>query len=118
MPAAAFIIKQGDTLPALEAILSDDNGPVSLAGATVQFAVRPVGCGNVTRFIKPAIVVGSQDVGSPTRGKVRYEWAAEDTADVGAFIGEFKVTFGASGTWTFPTVGSINIQVSQGIVSP
>lgn len=118
--AAPFLIKRNDTLPALEAILSDDSGPVSLAGTTVQFTMRPAAdkCRsgeNAALFLKSVIVVGSQDVGSPTRGKVRYEWAASDTAEEGNFLGEFKVQFGVSGKWTFPTVGAINIKIDPDI---
>ena len=122
----AFIIKRGDTLPALEAVLSDDAGPVSLAGATVYFTMRdapaPRDCedGHVERapeavFKKPAVVVGEQSTGSPTRGKVRYEWQEGDTARSGRYRGEFEVHFGSSGIWTFPGVGSIPVAVHEDI---
>lgn len=112
--SSTFFIKQNDTLPALEAILSDDNGPVSLDGTTVKFSMRPANCRSSETgptFLKTAVVVGSQMLGSATRGKVRYEWTPEDTMHGGTFLGEFKVFFGASGRWTFPTIGSINIKI-------
>jgi len=122
----AFIIKRGDTLPALEAVLSDDAGPVSLEGATVYFTMRdapqPCDCDDArvapaatALFKKAAVVVGDQGAASPTRGKVRYEWAASDTVRAGRYRGEFEVHFGASGIWTFPGVGSIPVTVHEDI---
>lgn len=125
----AFIIKRGDTLPALEAVLSDDAGPVNLDGANVSFVMRDAplarDCGDCcddgvavassTVLKKPAVVMGDQSVGSATRGKVRYEWALGDTARPGSYLGEFEVRFGASGIWTFPSVGSIRVVVHEDI---
>jgi hypothetical protein len=119
-----FTIKRNDTLPALEAVLSDDNGPVDLTGATVYFTMTQVAssaCGEDTpasgsaKFKKQGVVVGLQTVGSPTRGKVRYEWSGADTDTAGLFAGEFEVHFGVSGRWTFPSVGTIPILVSEDI---
>ena len=101
-----FSIKRNDTLPALQAILSDDNGPVDLTGATVLFTMAAASeddCGNssstqpVAKFKKACTVVGSQAVGSPTRGMVRYEWGATDTDTAGYYVGEFEVNYGSSG---------------------
>jgi hypothetical protein len=119
-----FTIKRNDTLPALEAVLSDDSGPVDLSGATVFFTMTQVAansCGEdapvsgSAKFKKQGVVVGLQSVGSPTRGKVRYEWSGTDTDTAGLFAGEFEVQFGSSGRWTFPSVGTIPILVSEDI---
>ena len=120
----AFLIKRNDTLPALEAVLSDENGPVDLSGATVFFSMAKAqasddcGCDTssetgAVKFKKSAVVVGSQALGSPTRGKVRYEWSGDDTDTAGFFSGEFEVLFGVSGRWSFPTVGTFPISVTE-----
>jgi hypothetical protein len=122
----AFIIKRGDTLPALEAVLSDDSGPVNLAGSSVYFVMREApaaeecdqargGAASVAVMKRAAVVVGDQGIGSTTRGRVRYEWSAGDTARPGRYLGEFEVHFGSSGIWSFPSVGSIPVLVNEDI---
>jgi hypothetical protein len=116
----AFLIKRNDTLPAIEAVLSDDSGPISLAGATVYFTMRREedgDCGSMPTvggplFKKVGVVVGDQSVGSPTRGKVRYEWSAGDTATAGSYGGEFEVRFGGGGVWSFPSAGTIPVIIN------
>lgn len=116
----AFLIKRNDTLPAIEAVLSDDSGPISLAGATVYFTMRREedgDCGSMPTvggalFKKTAVVVGDQSVGSPTRGKVRYEWAVGDTATAGSYGGEFEVHFAGTGVWSFPSAGTIPVIIN------
>ena len=104
--------------------MSDENGPVDLSGATVFFSMAKstagdeCGCATTStiesiKFKKAAVVVGSQAAGSPTRGKVRYEWSGADTDTAGFFSGEFEVLFGVSGRWTFPTVGTFPISVTE-----
>lgn len=104
--------------------MSDDNGPVDLTGATVFFTMTQVAatsCGEYApvsgsaKFKKQGVVVGLQTVGSPTRGKVRYEWGGTDTDTAGLYAGEFEVQFGVSGRWTFPSVGTIPILVSEDV---
>lgn len=106
-----FIIKRHDTLPALEAVLSDADGPVNLTGCTVQFAMRPArACASsVPPFKRAAAVV------SPTLGKVRYSWIAADTAEPGNYIGEFEVVFDGGGVWTFPNSGYVPISVAPDV---
>lgn len=67
------------------------------------------------KFKKAGAVVGLQTVGSPTRGKVRYEWSGTDTDTAGLYAGEFEVQFGVSGRWTFPSVGTIPILVTEDV---
>lgn len=119
-----FTVKRNDTLPALEAVLSDDNGPVDLTGATVYFTMTKIAansCGDdvpvsgAAKFKKQGVVVGLQTVGSATRGKVRYEWSGTDTDTAGLFAGEFEVQFGVSGRWTFPSVGTIPVLVTEDV---
>jgi len=117
----AFLIKRNDTLPAIEAVLSDDSGPISLAGATVYFTMRReddmIDCGTMPSvgaalFKNVAVVVGDQSVGAATRGKVRYEWAVGDTATAGSYGGEFEVRFGGGGVWSFPSAGTIPVIIN------
>jgi len=106
----SFIIKRNDTLPALEAVLSDAEGPVNLTGCSVFFTMRPTRCASGasggTKFKRAAIIV------TPLLGKVRYEWIAINTAESGNYIGEFEVQYPGGGVWTFPTSGYVPISVS------
>ena len=73
---------------------------VSLAGPTVLFHMRRVGSG--TADVDSAAIV----IGDGSTGKVRYNWAASDTASVGPYEGEFEVTFADSTIEIFPNSGS------------
>jgi hypothetical protein len=104
-----FVIKQNDTMPYLEATLSDDNGPVDLTGASVKLAMKPLArCGQTSalKFKKAGVVV------TPASGVVRYQWGAGDTDTAGNFQAEFEVTFADGGVRTFPSTGYIPVTVT------
>jgi hypothetical protein len=115
----AFVIKRNDSYPSLEASLTDENGaPVNVTGAQVQFVFseavavdgdRAIGCAThapgETIFSKAGVI---QDGAG---GVVRYDWINGDTAAVGRFFGEFKVTFPGSRVRSFPTLGYIPIRI-------
>ena len=101
-----FVIKRGDTSPALRLALLPDN--VSLAGATVRFQMRARGGGTV--IDRPAEVVS---VFQPA--VVAYRWLPGDTAQAGRFEAEFRVT-NMDGTFeTFPNLGFIEVFVTEDV---
>lgn len=105
----AFIIKQGDTSPSLTArLVTADNQPANLAGASVIFHFRK------TRGGASAISASAAIVDAAT-GSVRYDWQAGDTANFGEFEGEFEVTYADGNIETFPNEGYIDISVSEQI---
>lgn len=80
-------LKQNDTSPTLDAILSDAAGdPVNVIGATVRFRMVQVG-DTALKIDAPARVV---DGGA---GHVRYTLQAGDTDTPGRYKAEFEVTF-------------------------
>lgn len=96
---SSFIIKTGDTLPALEAVLSNSLGPVDLTAASaVKLVLREAGNDGDLVFKKAAAFVSPR-----TAGTVKYSWASGDTATPGRYVGEFEVTFNDGTIQTFPT---------------
>lgn len=104
MATTEFTIKQGDTLPALNASLEDSSGnPVDLTGATILFRMRKVGAAALTVEAAAVIV-------SATGGTVRYNWQTGDTATPGSYEAEFRCTL-PSGIETVPNANNIGIEV-------
>lgn len=103
-----FRIKKGDTLPAIEAVLSTSAGVVDLTAATAVYLVlKEKGTDGALVFKKAGSIVAPA-----TAGTVKYAWAADDTAVVGKYNAEFEVHFG-SDVQTFPTVGSIPVSIGE-----
>ncbi len=92
--AGRIYMKQHDTLPPIDAQLCDRNGPVNLAGSTVNYIMRdPVGAIKVNNIC--AIVDAAE-------GRVRYSWLSVDTDTNGAYRSEFQVSFPGGAVVTFP----------------
>lgn len=100
-----FYIKQGDTLPALQATLKDaDDAAVNLTGATVRFHMRLPGATSLT-------VDGAAEIVTAASGIVKYVWQAGDTDEPGAYEAEFEVTFDDDTILTFPNSENLSILV-------
>ena len=101
-----FVIKRGDTSPALRFELLP--GSVSLAGAKVRFQMRARGGDTVidrpatidTAF-QPAVVL--------------HAWQHGDTAIPGRFEAEFCVTYADGTIETFPNFGFIEVFVTEDV---
>ncbi len=110
--AVDIYLHQGDTLPWAQAILTDSAGtPVDLTSASaVRFVMRAIGA-NTT-----AIDAAAEVVAPATAGVVRYRWEVADTesADVGAYFGEFTVTF-PDGPQTFPNPDPLVIVIGASV---
>lgn len=103
-----FVIKRGDTSPALRFELLPDN--VSLAGATVRFQMRVRGGDTVVdrtaaidAVFQPAVVV--------------HAWQPGETDLAGRFEAEFRVTYMDGSVETFPNLGFIEVFVTEDVPS-
>lgn len=104
-----FYIKQGDRREPVDRILlGSDGNPVNLTGASVKFLMRDE-AGTVVVNAAAAIV------GTATDGRVRYSWAANDTATAGHFLAEFEVTFSDTTKQSFPNDGYLEVYVTDDI---
>ena len=95
-----FIIKRGDTSPALRYALLPES--VSLVGATVRFQMRLRG--GATVIDRPAEV---QSLFQPA--VVTHAWSPGETNIAGRYEAEFRVTYADGGIKTFPNHGFIDV---------
>ena len=106
-------IKQGDTEP-LTAILSDEEGPVNLAGADVTFRMssRVAGAGHAP-ISGDCLVVQSTDGNGRIidRGKVQYVWGVGETDVAGIYGVEFAVRFPDGKQRTFPSDRTVTFEI-------
>ena len=80
-------IKQNDTSPTLDAILTDDDGsPVNVAGASVRFHLKKLGASTLKIDAAATVVDGEA-------GHVRYTLQSGDTDTPGSYKAEYEVTF-------------------------
>jgi hypothetical protein len=101
-----FVIKRGDTSPALRFVLLP--GSVSLAGATVRFQMRARG--GATLIDRPAQILS---VFEPA--VVAYLWLPGDTETQGRFEAEFRVTNMDGTVETFPNLGFIEVFITEDV---
>lgn len=104
--AATFYIKQNDTAPSIQVVLTDSNGRVkSLANASsVRFNMSTDAGVNVIAGEPGSII-------NPTKGIVSYEWQAGDTANVGPHNAEFEIVYVNGQVETFPNSSYIKVIV-------
>lgn len=104
-----FKIKEGDTFPALEAQLLDENRePRNLQSVNkVRFHMKSVDTQDV-------VVDGTANVLSASEGKVVYEWSDGDTDTLGRHEAEFEIEYN-NGVETFPNSGNIEVYITEQI---
>lgn len=103
---AAFEIKKGDRLPAIESTLTDAAGAaIDLTNATAVFAFRLNSGG--------AVKTGAATVTDAAAGKVKYSWAAGDTDTVGVYAAEWRLTFTGGVEMTVPSSGFLYFTISD-----
>lgn len=106
--ASSFYIKQNDTAPSIEAVLTDANGRTkSMAeAASVKFHMK-----SETGTI--LIEDGTGTVKTPAKGIVAYDWQAGDTSNTGIHNAEFEITYNNGTIETFPNTGYIRVIVKD-----
>jgi hypothetical protein len=101
-----FVIKRGDTSPALRFTLLPES--VSLQGATARFQMRPRG--GMTCIDRPADIIS---VFAPAT--LAHLWAQGETDTPGRYEAEFRVTYMDETVETFPNMGFIEVFVTENI---
>lgn len=109
--AADLTIRQGTTLPAYTATVTDQTGaPLNLTTATsVTFVMRQL------QTAAPA-VKAAMTVVNAAAGQVQYSWQATDTAVPGLYMAEIQVVL-PGGTYTFPNVGYQSIEMTPSLTA-
>lgn len=101
-----FVIKRGDTSPALRFALLPDS--ISLAGASVRFQMRP--WGGVTVIDRPAVILSAFEP-----GVVAHLWQPGDTDAPGRYEAEFRTTYMDGTVETFPNLGFIEVFITEDV---
>lgn len=100
---ADFTIKQHDTYPPLEAVLSDQDGVINLTtAANVKL---------ILKAIAGSPIVLTCTIVTPAAGLVSYDWQTADTASVNQYQAEFQITWASGKITTVPNVGFYEIDV-------
>ncbi|ELY47319.1 hypothetical protein [Natronorubrum sulfidifaciens] len=104
-----FIIRQGDTAPAIRATLRDRSGvAIPLEDAFIEFRMRDRD-GNL--LIRDSAGTDPDEV-----GVVIYEWQPGDTDRAGVFRSEWQVTYPDGGIETFPNMGYLTVYVIDDVM--
>ena len=101
-----FVIKRGDTSPALRFELRP--GSVSLAGASVQFQMRPRG--GATVIDREAHILAAFEP-----AVVAHLWLPGETDAPGRYEAEFRVRYMDGTVETFPNLGFIEVFVTEDV---
>lgn len=92
--ANEFYIKQNDTAPSIQEILSLNGTVIDLTGCTVRFHMKVLD--GVIKIDQPATVVDA------VNGIVQYDWDAGDTDTVDNFFREWEITLPSGRIMTVP----------------
>ena len=101
-----FIIKRGDTSPALRYGLLPDS--VSLLGSSVRFQMRPRG--GATCIDRQAEILTTF-----APAVVAHLWATGETDTPGRYEAEFRVTYLDGTIETFPNLGFIEVFITEDV---
>lgn len=108
--ALAFKIKKGDTLPILAAVLKDGAGdPLNVSTATVTFRMRKDDATPGTRKVNREVDFTTDG----SDGAVEIQLTAEESGQVGQFLGEFLVDFGGGDVQTIPSDDFVRVTITD-----
>lgn len=106
--AATFYLKQNDTAPSLEAVLTDSKGKARTLSnaASVKFHMASE---------RGDVVVsnGACAIVNAGRGIVSYAWQSGDTANPGTYNAEFQVQYTNGQVETFPNSSFIRVIIKE-----
>jgi len=110
-PGYDFVIRQGDTKPALTYTLTDATGAaLNLTGATVNFVMR-------TLTSSTPAINASATVTNASAGTVSFSFSGTQTATAGQFMANFVVTYGDGSIQTAPADGYIDVLVEENLTT-
>lgn len=106
--AANFYIKQNDTAPSIEAVLTDSTGRAKslVLASQINFNMS-------TEDGASLINLGTGSIINAAKGIVSYPWQTGDTSNTGIHNAEFQVTYTNGQIETFPNSGYIKVIIRE-----
>ena len=106
--AANFYIKQNDTAPSIEAVLTDSTGRAKslILASQIKFNMS-------TEEGSSLVNLGTASIINATKVIVSYPWQTGDTSNTGIHNAEFQVTYTNGQIETFPNSGYIKIIIRE-----
>lgn len=101
-----FALKRGDTVPALEATLTDQDGPINLTTATSVKLLAKSRTDATT-------ISGTCSIVSAAQGKISYTWVSGNTSAPGSYDMEFEITWGVGQIETVPNDTYLWLEIAQ-----
>lgn len=96
----AFIIKEGDTSPALLLQMQDsEQNPVNISGSSVQLIAVDEETGET---VITEDTTGNLEIVDAINGIVKYPWKSADTENARTLLYEFEVEYTDGAVETFP----------------
>lgn len=106
-----FVIKAGDTLPILRAILKIGNDPMTDLASVTDVKLTLVKRSDPSTFV----FVGTAVIVDTDTAEVNYIWSSTDTATIGVGIynAQWHLTYSDGGKRSLPTVGSFIVSIEN-----
>jgi hypothetical protein len=101
-------MKQGDTMPALRAMLVEDDNEFNLSEYTVTMKMKLANADSLT-------VDDSVTIEQPDRGIVTYDWNSGDTEMNGTYNIEFVAEHNDGNKLSFPNNGFGRVYIEEGL---
>jgi hypothetical protein len=103
---ADLIFVQGDTAPAISAVLheaDDADAPIDLTGCDVMFQMRKPDDRRYT-------VNAAAEIEDDEAGQVKYEWGPNDLSVPGEYQAQWEITFGDGRVQTTKTPITVEVR--------
>ena len=103
---ADWTLKQNDDAPAIEALLSYDDGSVPSSMSSVVCKIRLSSGGSL-------VTGGTDSIMDAGTARVRHDWSDGGIAAPGTYNVEWEVTFTGGRKTTFPAQGYMTLEITD-----
>lgn len=109
MASVDFTVKQNDTRPAIQAVISA--APTDVISSVTFTMADKTG----TRKVNAASGTIVNQPSSTAQAQVKYQWQVGDTDTVGTYYAEFRCTFNDGRIETYPNNKTLVVEVTKAL---